>query len=281
MTAPEPSVDSVAEDLIGWLEVGPRTTRVVSHRSILVDRPLPSPWFATANRLRYAPGQADLAIDEVRRWFAGRGRAAFCWVLGVTTAPAGLANRLLARGATFDETLTAMVLDTPPPSGPSDVRTTAVETLEDYATVLEIQAAAFGFSDAGPDREARLEAARADWDYWSSEPGRSYLLAWVDGEPVAMAGMARTVHGPLALSGGATLPAARGRGAYRALVRARWELAVRDGPPSFVVQASAMSRPILAGVGFRAVSEVVVLADHADPPADTRPNTAGPGALPA
>ena len=60
----------------------------------------------------------------------------------------------------------------------------------------------------------------------------------------------------MTLFGGATLPEARGRGAYRALVAARWEDAVARGTPVLVTQAGAMSRPILARLGFREVCEI-------------------------
>ena len=53
-----------------------------------------------------------------------------------------------------------------------------------------------------------------------------------------------------------TSPAARGQGAYRALVRARWDEAVQVGQPALVVHAGAMSRPILERLGFHAVAEL-------------------------
>jgi len=52
------------------------------------------------------------------------------------------------------------------------------------------------------------------------------------------------------------------RGAYRALVRARWDDAVAAGTPVLVTQASGLSRPILERLGFRAVGPVVELIDE-------------------
>jgi predicted GNAT superfamily acetyltransferase len=80
--------------------------------------------------------------------------------------------------------------------------------------------------------------------------------------PVAEGGIAATTAGPLVLSGGATRPEARGRGAYRALVRARWDEAVRRGHPTLVAQASSMSRPVLQRAGFRQVGTVTLFADR-------------------
>ena len=57
------------------------------------------------------------------------------------------------------------------------------------------------------------------------------------------------------------IPAIEVPSSLRALVRARWNEAVRRGTPALVVQAGAMSRPILERVGFRTVSEVHALLD--------------------
>jgi hypothetical protein len=66
----------------------------------------------------------------------------------------------------------------------------------------------------------------------------------------------------VSLFGGSTLPEARGHGAYRALVAARWQDAVARGTPALVTQASPMSRPILASLGFREVCEIRILIDR-------------------
>jgi hypothetical protein len=65
------------------------------------------------------------------------------------------------------------------------------------------------------------------------------------------------------LNGGSTLERARGRGAYRALVGARWADAAAEGRPVLVTQAGAMSRPILARLGFREVCDIRILLDRA------------------
>ena len=83
----------------------------------------------------------------------------------------------------------------------------------------------------------------------------------MDGEPVARASASFGEHA-VSLFGGATLPEARGRGAYRALVAARWEDAVARGTPVLVTQAGRMSQPILAQLGFRAVCEIRILLDR-------------------
>jgi GNAT superfamily N-acetyltransferase len=92
-------------------------------------------------------------------------------------------------------------------------------------------------------------------------PGSIVYLAYVDGEPVARASGGFSEHG-VTLFGGATLPEARGRGAYRALVNARWDDAVARGTPLAVTQAGRNSRPILARLGFREICTIRALIDR-------------------
>jgi hypothetical protein len=91
---------------------------------------------------------------------------------------------------------------------------------------------------------------------------RLYLrhAVWLDGEIVCTGTAAATEHG-LLLYGGATKKDARGRGAYRALIRARWDDAVALGTPALITQGGSMSRPILERLGFERVGEVHMLLD--------------------
>ncbi len=52
---------------------------------------------------------------------------------------------------------------------------------------------------------------------------------------------------------------ARGSGAYPALVRARWDAAVRLGTPALVTHALPMSKPILDRLGIRTLCELQFL----------------------
>lgn len=75
-------------------------------------------------------------------------------------------------------------------------------------------------------------------------------LGLLDGEPVAI-GMAYVGHGLVNLCGGATLPAARRQGVWRALVAAR----VADGPDlPAVAYTSDYSRPGFVRMGFLPVT---------------------------
>ena len=65
----------------------------------------------------------------------------------------------------------------------------------------------------------------------------------------------------MTLFGGSTLPEARGRGACRALVAARWDDASGGARRHSAAPASPMSRPILAQLGFEEVCEIRILLD--------------------
>lgn len=98
-------------------------------------------------------------------------------------------------------------------------------------------------------------------DHWEAEGHARYYLAYDGDQPVAAA---RAVFGGRAvfLLGGATLLHARGRGAYGALVNARWRDAVAAGTPTLVAQATEMSAPILARLGFDRVGRIKLYADR-------------------
>ena len=110
-------------------------------------------------------------------------------------------------------------------------------------------------------RENQIADAARNFELWESSPDSALYLAWVDGEPAA-AGRATFAAAGAVLNGGSTLRRFRGRGAYRALVAARWQDAARRGTPALITQAGAMSRPILKGLGFREVAEIRVLIDE-------------------
>jgi GNAT superfamily N-acetyltransferase len=91
---------------------------------------------------------------------------------------------------------------------------------------------------------------------------RCVLAAFLDGRVVAAGGIQFTPYGAY-LAGGSTHPDYRGRGCYRALVRARWEAAAARKTPLLATQAGAMSKPILERLGFQQVATVHALVDRA------------------
>jgi GNAT superfamily N-acetyltransferase len=164
------------------------------------------------------------------------------WWLGPSSPP-GAAEELLAAGLVPDDPqhLTGMTSATPPPTAPEIAVRPA-----DLAEVAEIEKAVWG-GEAKPPREPH--------------PTIHHFAALVDGA-VAGVGRAIDMDQGVALMGGAVLPELRGRGAYRALVRARWDYAVARGTPLLVVQAGPMSAPVLEGLGFRPHGEIRMFVDR-------------------
>ena len=195
-------------------------------------------------------GRDILWVTRVRRLDLEAARAAARaravprveWWLG-PSAPAGAAEELLAAGLVPDEvpTLTGMTCTAGPPAVPGiEVRPAST------AEAAEIEHAVWG-GEARPQREP--------------DPAIHLFAALVEGRP---AGVARGVdfEDGVALMGGAVLPELRGRGAYRALVRARWEHAVARGTPLLVVQAGDRSAPVLDGLGFVRRAELKLYVDR-------------------
>jgi GNAT superfamily N-acetyltransferase len=144
--------------------------------------------------------------------------------------------------------ITALATAAPPPAV-DDVEVRRVESYDDFLAGLAVSEAGWGVPHA--------EDPQATWARRSARPGGQWL-AYLDGRPVAYAG---AIAGPrgLFLTGGVTVPSARGRGAYRALVRARWEEAVRRGTPALAVHAEAASRRVLERIGFERICPIVEL----------------------
>lgn len=240
--------ETVAEDLDAYVLRPSAWSREDREGVVLIDGPGPSPLE------RFAADPAA-AVAETRAWFRGRGRQAFTWKLGTHATPAGLEVRLRAHGAHEDEAEpehTAMVLRTEPPRV-DGIEVRAVESYADYAQSAEIMFAGFSGSFTDDEVNAMRAALPARYAGYREQMVSSRYLAFSDGAAIGAATAIRTAVGVVALGGGATLPQGRGRGAYRALVHARWADAVRSGSPALVTQASGMSRPILERLGFLAV----------------------------
>jgi hypothetical protein len=129
-----------------------------------------------------------------------------------------------------------------------------VETLEELEAASLVQWEAFESTPEEIEEARRLLPGR-----FGESPNLRHAV-WLDGEVVCTGTAAPTEQG-LLLYGGATAARARGRGAYRALIRARWDDAVALGTPALITQGGSMSRPILERLGFERVGEVHMLLD--------------------
>jgi ribosomal protein S18 acetylase RimI-like enzyme len=252
----------LAENANAYTSLGPDEERVEEDGFVIWFGSVDAPWSTVVQRLRLSADQLVEQVAHIRSLVRERGRRVCTWEIAGSATPSDLHERLLELGCVPDREPFAvgMVLREAPrwPESPG-VTARRVETIDELQSAIRIAAAAFDM----PDDELEQLLTRADDALAKQgERGATYL-AWVDGKPAARGYAAYTDHG-LVLFGGATLPEARGRGAYRALVRARWEDAVARGTPALVTHAGAMSRPILRRLGFEEVSEIRILLDRFD-----------------
>jgi GNAT superfamily N-acetyltransferase len=217
------------------------------------------PSWNVVQRLRLERDTVDDARALVHDLLRKRGRDACTWEIGSSATPTDLAELLYERGLVDDDDpdVIGMLLTDPPPPASDGIEVRPVRDLEEFAAANRVAAIAFGMPDdelgKARDRERYDEAAQLG--YWKT------FVALLDGEIVASA-TSTYVDGAVTLNGGAVLPEARGRGAYRALVSARWDDAVARGTPALVTQAGRMSAPILERLGFREVARIKILVDR-------------------
>jgi hypothetical protein len=209
----------------------------------------------TVQRQRFPLEQLDDVLAEVRAELRARGRNRTQWEVG-SSAPPGLVEALLERGLVPDKDpyAVALVLTREPAAIAPIFEARRVETLEELEAACRVQWEAF---EATP--EEIEEARRLLPERFRDSPNIRHGV-WLEGEIVCTGTASPTEQG-LLLYGGATLPSARGRGAYRALIRARWDDAVALGTPALITQGGSMSRRILERLGFERVGEVHMLLD--------------------
>jgi hypothetical protein len=253
-------LELLAESPNTRMPLRPRDELIETDRYALWLGPGTHPGWTVVQQVSVDPDEVEDVLAEVRGHVRERGRLAASWEIGnLSCRPADLADRLLALGLVPDDEPFAvgMALTEPPPEPPPRVTARPVKTFEEYRIACDIQRQVFEMSD-----EQRASESERDAERWEDAQtgGSVTFLAWVDGRPAAAAAGTYADAGAI-LFGGGTLPELRGKGAYRALVRARWDEAVGRGKPALVTQAGRMSRPILRRLGFREVAAIRMLRD--------------------
>jgi GNAT superfamily N-acetyltransferase len=216
---------------------------------------------ATVERVRLADDSVEWAVGEVRAQGRALGLEHVTWWTGERTTPADAPVRLAALGLEPDPDqpeLTSLTIDREPAGTPT-VEVRRAETLDDYLQALELDWAVWDVPQE--ERAGQRARHREHWPAIAADRRSSHYLAYVDGVPVGFGRAAFTPHGALLL-GGVVLPHARGRGAYLALVHARWREAVERGTPRVTVSGGPMSAPILERLGFEPMGRLRLLRDR-------------------
>ncbi len=188
------------------------------------------------------------AIDQQVRFFASLGLA-FEWKVYEHDTPPDLRQRLAGYGFEVEEgeAIMALALDNAPPQllAPvaHDVR--RLEDPDQLDDVIAVQRAVWQRDLAGQAGDLR--------DTMILHPELIAVYAAYDaGQPVAAARLYYDGRSPFAsLWGGATVASHRQRGLYTALLAVRVQEAIRRGARFLTIDASAMSRPIVARFGFQ------------------------------
>jgi GNAT superfamily N-acetyltransferase len=234
-----------AEEPAAWGEIDPGSgyTRVLTDRYCLIWATAAP--FTQVSRLRLDEESVAETLHEVRAVAARHGRRRVTWNISTSATPSDLVDRLVTHGLVPDDHQTSLALDAEPPAV-DGVEVRRVKDADGLRHAAEVSSAVFGGDPGPPGRDTHV------------------YVGYLDGHAVGTARMIVDPGTPGGLFiGGAVRPEARGRGVYRALVRARWDDAVGHGLAGVCVQAGALSRPILERLGFTRVSEHEILGDPA------------------
>jgi GNAT superfamily N-acetyltransferase len=195
--------------------------------------------------------ELDALIARQLRVFAARGER-FEWKLHGHDRPRDLPQRLRRAGLSPEDVETVVIAPVAEIAGrpllPEDLSLREVVDRADLDRIPTLVEEATG-EDPGWLAQS-LEAEQA------VDPEALRIVVVQAGSEVVCAGWVRFEQGTdfATLWGGATLPAWRRRGIYRAIVAYRANLAAERGFQFISVDASANSRPILQRLGFVAVT---------------------------
>ena len=201
----------------------------------------------------------DDLIDELLARVARDSRPQLRWWVSDATSPADTEAALARRGFLQVETVEVLAREltgagegaVPDLDLPDDVKIVPVVDEPTLRAAAALDAAVF---DWAPMTEAQAQAELDEIERGLATGHWRVLrfVATLDGEPIGTAGS--TLAGPaVRLWGACVLPAARGRGAYRALLAARLRWALEEGASMALVKGRTVtSAPVLRRAGFAA-----------------------------
>jgi GNAT superfamily N-acetyltransferase len=252
---PDPAIPEVVRRLAVHsyreLPLPPSAEWIEQDGVVMVVTPLPTPQIV--HPVDLAVENVESAVEAMRAIGRARGKTVLGW--WITPEHGAFVPRLEALGLVNEDTAgyeaveNAMALVTPPAVSVGEgIEVKQVESFDEFIGAARVGLEAF---DVPAQMRAEIEAGLAtQFDEYQDphNPGRDFIA--VSGGRIVGAASAIGADAGVSLFGGSVLPDARGRGVYRALLRARWDFAVERGTPALTVQAGRMSKPILERLGF-------------------------------
>jgi GNAT superfamily N-acetyltransferase len=231
----------------GAIEMRTEDYRLIRYPDLVLD-----PTFHAAQvTWSRAERPLDEVIEEVTAHVQKWGLPGVAWWVSPGSRPVGTDEALRARGAALIDAVQVLARELsgglPQLDVPGDV---VVELVRDQRTFRAASAVTVqGWHRAEPgeaEMVRQLDEALQGLATWSS----FRVVAFVGGEPVSTGGC--TLAGEVAqLWSAVTLPASRGRGAYRAVLAERLRLARDHGATLALAKGRSLtSAPILLRAGF-------------------------------
>jgi GNAT superfamily N-acetyltransferase len=255
------SAEKVVAASNAWSWIPDNATTEATEEYLLVrfpdyfEHPLELLRFSPAAASGISPAAVETVLDKARRF----GLPDLYWWVRLDSPPE-VADLLVARGATVDETLDVLAVDLSrgapellPPTRPVTLRwATDISTLRDGT---QVGVTVFGGSMPPEDR-LEEEAKRDSATVAAGDGGM--VVAYSGGEPVGAGGisMADCVA---RLWGGAVRQEARRQGVYRVILAARLRYGAAHGATMALVKGRIeTSAPILRQAGFAAYGQEIM-----------------------
>ncbi len=192
---------------------------------------------------------ADAAIQEQVRYFGENGRS-FEWKLYDHDTPPDLRQRLERHGFTIGDEEAIMVLDLA--QAPEELRQPVIADVRRLTESSQVEQVVAIEYDVWADENASLWGKRLAAEMQEAPDFLSIYVAYVDGDPACAGWLNFSPNSQFAsLWGGSTKAKYRKQGLYTAVLAARVQEAIQRGYRFLTIDASPMSRPIVAKHGFQ------------------------------
>lgn len=254
---------ALAEDLNTHMPLRPGDFRIVTDRYVIILGATEGPHGTVVQRFRIPQGEVAQTLSDIRARLRSHGRTEALYEVGPSALPTDLTQQLAEHGvqpfALEQQTESLLLCDPKPgwlPPWPDSVVIERVEDFDSYRRSQQVFWQCFGHTPI--DFE---ESVRNDYACYEASPLWLRFAASIDGAIVGVGDVVFTEEAAV-LCGGATDPAYRSQGVYRALLAARYEESCRHGIPRLLTQAGHMSQPILRRLGFEPLCRVQILHDR-------------------